>query len=98
MKYIKQEEMIKETGENYPILQVITGGKDTNGGPWLLNLPVGQWFISEFKGQRQLWNLKFKFKKSFLLFTNLNMDYKEIVDPIKFSKDHLLVELLDVEE
>lgn len=93
MKPIKKEEL-----GNYPVLQVITGGKDGTEGPWLLNLQKGQWFISECKTENQLWMVKFKFKKRFLLYTNLNMEYRMLVDPIRFSKDNSLVELLDIEE
>lgn len=81
--------------------EVIQGGLATDGYDpnWLAKLERGQWFISKpiGDGQPQLWFLKFKFKTVYMLYTNLNVEFRTLVVPHIFSKENTLIELLDLE-
>lgn len=94
MNVLKKEAVVV----NHPKLSIITGGKDT--GDWLSGLPNGQWFLCRHNNDDdiQLWMKKFTFKTSVLLYTNINMEFRKIVNPKKFSETHVLVEALDLEE
>jgi hypothetical protein len=83
-----------------PSLRVISGG---GGGPWLWSLPIGTVFLSRgrkstdvpFVQQYQIAN---KSVKAVLLYSNLMEEIIIWVDPVIFSNQMELVEILGEEQ
>ena len=97
-----EEEELRVT--KHPYLRVLTGGKGPPEAPsedWLSKLSLGQWFLCKRKDNKIdviLFMVKYKFTKNVLLYSNLNQEFKVIVDPVEFCKIHELSEVLSLEE